>query len=277
MRGATLRLVALAAPICLSAGCGKAPDSAQEATADQAGTDITGSSAARGVAFQFSYDFILPARAISKVQRQHVAQCEQLGLARCRVSGIRYDQRSPTQAAGSLDLLLAPSDAYRFASNAIGIVEAGSGQIDKALVEGSDAQSTIVQAQEQKGDVETEIQRAEARLKDKGLTRSERDSLNAQIEQWRRQALEQAQTQRSAAQSLAISPVHFGYDSQGALHGENRFIRAVAQSWSGLVDMIILAVIVLGYAIPWLLIGGAIIFGLRKVGRIRERKAETPE
>ena len=274
MRGQTGKVFGLLAPVLLMTGCGQASDQAGES---MAGTDVTGSSAAKGVAFDFSYDFTLPARAISKVQRQHVTLCEQLGATRCRITGIRYDQTAPDQATGSLDLLLSPADAYRAASAAVDLVEAAHGQIDRALVAGSDAAGAIDGAREAQGDVSAQIQQLEARLKQPKLTEAERIAISGRLELLRESATEQARTQREAQRSLAVTPIHMTYASQGALVGESRFARAAAQSWSGLQDMLILVIVVAGYGIPWLLAGGLVVYLVRRLQRYTRSRRSEPD
>ena len=98
--GSALLVLALAI-----SGCGPAPqgdrgstaqqtrgEPAQEAAADAlleapAGVAVT---AAPGVAFNYRYAFSLPAERISAAQEDHAASCEKLGIARCRITGLRY-------------------------------------------------------------------------------------------------------------------------------------------------------------------------------------------
>ncbi|HMN84711.1 MAG TPA: hypothetical protein PKA74_01795, partial [Bauldia sp.] len=46
--------------------------------------------AAPGVAFNYRYAFSLPAGQIAAAQEAHAAACEQLGIARCRITGMRH-------------------------------------------------------------------------------------------------------------------------------------------------------------------------------------------
>jgi hypothetical protein len=271
MRRRFCKASGLLVPALLISACSKAPDQAGESSA---GIDVTGSRAAKGVAFDFSYDFILPARTISKVQRQHVTLCEQLGAGRCRISGIRYDQTAPDHATGSLDLLLSPADAYRTASAAVDTVEQAHGLIDRALVSGSDAAGAIDDARAAQEDTSTQIRQLEARLKQPKLTEAERMDITGRLDLLRQGAAEQARTEQDGQRSLTVTPIHMTYDSQGALTGENRFARAAAQSWSGLQDMLILVMVVAGYAIPWLLVGALAIYLTRRFQRYNRRHVE---
>src|SRR5690349_9797876 len=48
--------------------------------------------AAPGVAFNYHYAFDLPGLRISAVQEQHAASCERLGVSRCRITGMNFEQ-----------------------------------------------------------------------------------------------------------------------------------------------------------------------------------------
>ena len=108
MRSIIVSSLTLAAVLALSA-CSKAEDSAaistdaategaaaaadaSSATREEAAGPDIGGIVAPGVAFTYDYAFTLPAKAISGVQREHAAACERLGVTRCRVTGMRYEQ-----------------------------------------------------------------------------------------------------------------------------------------------------------------------------------------
>ena len=60
------------------------PSVAEAAADDAAGPDVA-PSAAPGVAFDYSYTFRLADDRIAKVQEEHAAACETLGIQRCRI------------------------------------------------------------------------------------------------------------------------------------------------------------------------------------------------
>ena len=62
---------------------------------------------APGVAFSYSYDFQLADDAIAKVQEAHAAQCEGLGVARCRITGLRYSVGENDTVSAMLQVKLA--------------------------------------------------------------------------------------------------------------------------------------------------------------------------
>ena len=62
---------------------------ASDSRATVAGGPNVGPTAAPGVAFNYRYAFRLPAERIAQVQEQHARTCEGLGVARCRITGMR--------------------------------------------------------------------------------------------------------------------------------------------------------------------------------------------
>ena len=263
-------IVGALAPLILLAGCGEAPK-------EEAGEDFTRSSAAQRVSFAFDYRFALPPKAIAKVQRQHVTACERLGVARCRMVGISYSQQNSDDATASLDLRLAPSDAFSFANQGVDAVEAAKGEIETAFVKGEDAGAKIDQAEQGKAEARAEIARLEARLKQAGLSDGERRDLSARQEQLHQTLQQNSNAQREGEQSLATTPVNFSYASQGALNGENRFARAAMQSWQGLQTMAILIMVVLGYLVPWVLVAAVVLYLFRFVRKRVRLNEDTPE
>ena len=98
-----LLVSALAA--CSQQNAETAEDRATETIATEAaetaspGVSVT---AAPGVAFSFNYAFRLPSGAIARTQETHAQACERLGIARCRVTGMRYQLRGEKDIVASL-------------------------------------------------------------------------------------------------------------------------------------------------------------------------------
>lgn len=277
MRSRFSRLIAWIAPAILLAGCSQAPQSGEDTAAEVQAPDITGSSAAAGVAFTFNYTFLLPAKAIAKVQRQHVTACEQLGIDRCRINGITFNQTKTDQASGSLSLLLAPADAYRFSGDAVRAVEAVKGEIAEARVEGRDAIGAGEQATQGQSSAQSEMTVLQERLKQPNLSEMERRDLNLQLQEQRRLSQENAAARQESRRSLTVTPVSFSYNGQGALAGEGRFSRAARESWNGLQDMLIVVMVVMGYLLPWALVIGIGYYTVQRFKRRRAAAAAVPE
>lgn len=237
-------------------------DHAESVAAHQAGPDI-GGTVAPGVAFTYQYAFTLPAKAISGVQRQHAAACERLGAARCRVTGMRYEQPGEEEVTASLEFLLAPDLAHRFGTEGIAAVEAADGKVDQASVNGEDAGSAIALSQQNSAANQAEVARLEARLKAGGLGKEERVELTRRVEGLRAQMRGEAEVRRGQEAAIASTPVSFAYSSAGLLGSEGSFGKAAVASWSNVETMASVMLLVLGYACPWLLLAGVVILAWR--------------
>ena len=69
------------------------------------------------------------------------------------------------KANGQMDFLLAPDFAQRFSAEGTSAVEAASGKLDRAAVNGEDAGTAIALSQSSSAAIEAEVARLEARLK----------------------------------------------------------------------------------------------------------------
>lgn len=261
MRSFPLPLIALAIPALLVSGCAAEKSenpTTQEAAA--AGAPDIGGAVAPGVAFRYDYAFTLPGKAISQVQQQHAQACQKLGPSRCRVTGMAYEQPGEDRVSARLDFLLAPDVAHAFGNEAVAAVEAAEGKLDNASVTGENAGDAIKLSQQDSAANEAEIARIEARLAAKGLTAAERTELQQQLAALRNQQDGLAQDRRTKEAAIASTPVSFTYSSQGILSGQGTFGKAASASWSSAESMLSLALLVLGVALPWvLLIGGVVL------------------
>lgn len=236
------------------------------ASTRQAGPDI-GGIVAPGVAFTYAYAFTLPAEAISGVQQQHAAACERLGAARCRVTGMRYDQSEADQVQAGLDFLLAPDLAHRFGSEGIAAVERADGKLENATVDGENVGAAITLSQQDSAVAAAEIARLEGRLKAKGLTAAERVELTRRVEGLRGEQQGQASDRRSKEAALASTPVRFSYATPSLLSGGNTFGKAAAASWGSLESAVAFALLLAGVALPWIGLIALLVFGWRWIKR----------
>lgn len=230
--------------------------SAADASKNQAGPDI-GGAVTPGVAFTFDYAFTLPSKAIASVQREHAASCEKLGVTRCRVTGMSYEQVKHDEVSAKLDFLLAPDIAHRFASDGITAVEAADGKVANASAKGENAGDAITMSQRDSAGLTAEVERIEARLKAGGLSKGERVELTRRVEDLRQQLRGEEQMRRGKEASIASTPVSFAYSSEGLLGSNGSFGKAAIVSLGSLENMLALLILVLGYALPWLLLVGA--------------------
>lgn len=259
MRSFPMPLIALSVALLLSACSENKSEEAatdQSATAESAGPAISGV-VAPGVAFRYDYAFTLPGKSISQVQQQHAAACQNLGPSRCRVTGIAYDQPGEDQVSARLDLLLAPDLAHRFANEGIAAVEQAEGKLDNAHVSGENAGDAIKLSQSDSAANDAEIARIEARLAAKGLTNAERVELRQQVATLREQQRGQAQDRKAKEASIASTPVAFNYASESILTGKGTFTKAAGASWSSVQGLLAFVTLLLGVALPWVLLIGA--------------------
>lgn len=202
---------------------------AAEAAADDVVAPRIGIEAAPGVAFDYAYTFRLADDRISKVQEDHAAACETLGVQRCRIVDVRYQLSDERLVEAQTQFKLDPGIARRFGANAIASVEKAEGVLADASVAGEDVGTEILASQQRSAGSETEIARIEERLKSGGLDKRERAELLAQISQLRGQLGDERQSRRTGEARIAWTSVAFNYVSDGGLPGighENPFANA---------------------------------------------------
>jgi hypothetical protein len=131
------------------AACGQASD--REASRDNA-ADLTADAsstapglsvtAAPGVAFNYRYAFRLPSARIAAVQEQHAQACEQLGLARCRITGAKYRVVGEREIEAMLAFKLDPTVARTFGKTGVDAVGKAQGMLVDAEIEGAEVEPT---------------------------------------------------------------------------------------------------------------------------------------
>lgn len=247
----------------------------EEAARDAAGPDIA-LDAAPGVAFNYSYTFRLADDRIAKVQEEHAAACETLGIQRCRIVDVRYQLGDEKLVEAQTQFKLDPGLARKFGANALASVEKAEGVLADASVNGEDVGSEILASQQRSAGSEAEIARLEERLKQGGLDKRERAELLSQIGTLRGQVGDERQGRRAGEARIAWTSVAFNYASDGGLPGigrENPFSNA----WTALLGSggtLLSVILVAGAAIlPWALLVALIAFLWR---RFRGRPTEPP-
>lgn len=203
---------------------------AEEAgAADAASAPRIGIEAAPGVAFDYAYTFRLADDRISKIQEEHAAACETLGVQRCRIVDVRYQLSDEKLVEAQTQFKLEPGIARRFGANAIASVEKAEGVLADASVAGEDVGTEILASQQRSAGSEAEIARLEDRLKAGGLGKGERAEILAQISQLRGEVGSERQNRRAGEARIAWTSVAFNYVSDGGLPGighENPFADA---------------------------------------------------
>jgi hypothetical protein len=236
-----LRMIAL--PLAMAAGlAGCSAEPASEMADQPRGTASTtpdiGVSAAPNVAFKYSYSFALEPAAIASVQEKHAAACERLGLARCRITGLRYSRRNDSQIDAELQLALAPDLARAFGRDASALVSAANGTIGTVEIEGEDKTLELDDATATKGHAVRERQTIEQRLSEKTLTTNERAELLRQLAQLKSIAQEGDRQLAATGRQLALTPMQFAYSTAGVVPG---FSLTAAAHWAWSIAARILA------------------------------------
>ena len=267
-------------------GCGEKPadeasvstsntPAAEAAASDAAGPDVA-LNAAPGVAFDYSYTFRLADDRIAKVQEEHAAACETLGVQRCRIVDVRYQLNDEKRVEAQTQFKLDPGIARKFGANALASVEKAEGVLADASVNGEDVGSEILASQQRSAGSEAEIARLEERLKQAGLDKRERAELLSQISALRGQIGDERQSRRAGEARIAWTSVAFNYASDGGLPGigrENPF----GNAWTTLLGSggtLLSVILVAGAAVlPWALLAALIAFLWR---RFRGRPTEPP-
>ena len=138
-----------AAPGAEAADASMAKVAANEATEDASSGAVftkpaaVSPSVAPGVAFQYQYNFRVPGDKIEAVQDEHAAACETLGLSRCQITGLNFQQGEAGYPEGRMEFLLDPSIARKFGRDAIASVEKAEGIVANSNVSGDNVGSEI--------------------------------------------------------------------------------------------------------------------------------------
>jgi len=175
--------------------------------------------AAPGVAFNYHYAFSLASARIDKAQEAHAQACEKLGIARCRITGMRYRLLGENRVEAMLALKLDPTIARDFGKNAIAIAQAAEGTLTEAEITGTDAGTTISTAESDRARARSEVQRLDAELGRKGLKDEERTALQQQRTDAARTVNAAIDTAGQARESLATTPMELDYTSDAAIQG----------------------------------------------------------
>lgn len=256
----------------------------QEAAADAALSSEASGEAPRisanvapGVAFEYAYNFGLPAAAISQAQEDHAALCERLGITHCRVTGMTYEKQRDGTLNASMSFKLDPSLANSFGRDATDMIEKADGSLTDSRIEGNDVGSQIVEGDKNATQIQAEIAKIEAQLKIPNLSKTVRSRLVDQLGELRGQLRDLSNDRDAKVESLATTPMLFTYAPNEAIFGfDNRSpvqkaFKASSASFTTMISFVILAI---GALAPWALLGGAVFWLFR---RLRPKKAGASE
>lgn len=210
-------------------------------------------SAAPGVGFSYSYRFRLDAQRISAVQEEHAQACERLGLARCRIVGMRYSVRGQDMIEGMLAIKLAPSIARNFGKQGIEAVLKADGMLVNQEITGTELQSQIDRARENNQSIEDEIVRLERRLSALAPKAMERETIERRLAELRGEMRKTNVEIADTKDTLANTPMVFNYVSGGRIpgFGPGTPVRDAAEDAAGgFVWVVATAIRLLGIVLP---------------------------
>lgn len=273
------------AMVCVLAGCSQ-PNREERATADMAPMDVSegnasyrsnggaaasaeiagapaiAPTAAPGVAFNYRYAFRLPNNRIAAVQEQHAQTCEKLGIAKCRITGMRYSLVDGDDVSAYLQFKLAPELARQFGKDGIAAVTAAEGMLVDSEISGTDEGSNIKQSAVRSAGVRDRLADVERQLARGDLKGAERAQLQQQAENLRNQLDNEAQSRSDSEEALANTPMTFHYGSGSTIPGFDgssplkESWRAAVSSFMTMLGFVLLAV---GISLPWLLLAALVV------------------
>ncbi len=265
MRGKAVVIMALMLAGCArteggreaSAGEAMSTDAAATQSADARGPGIS-LTAAPGVAFRYAYDFRLPAARISATQEAHAQACEALGIARCRITGMRYSVGdSPRDIQATLDFKLDPAIARKFGTTGIDTVVKAGGKLGSVDITGTDAGGAIKAIDAASARQRADLERIEQQLAKLPVKAPERITLQEQADGLRQSLNASAASKSEQQQSLATTPMHFDYgttDSIAGFDAGSPIAIGLAFGQQSFVAALSLLAFVLAGGLPWALL-----------------------
>lgn len=273
------RRFALAFSALLLSSCGEKPaeesafDVRQEETLAESAPGIN-PTAAPGVAFNYRYAFRLPSIKIAAVQEEHAQACEKLGIARCRITGMRYQVRGQDNISAMLSFKLAPDIARQFGKSGIAAVGKAEGMVVDTEISGIDTSSAIAAANRNVSQIDEDIAALEAELAKSGLKSDARAELLRRIENLRAQRRSNVDSRTSNEEAVANTPMTFEYASGGLIPGfdpRSPLVEAFQTAGRIIVGLLSFFIVALAVVIPVGLFLALIAYAVRRLAPIAKR------
>lgn len=232
--------------------CSQNNDSSQpQADRDASSPPNISPTAAPGVAFNYAYDFSLADDKIAATQEAHASACENLGLARCRITGMSYNVDQNEQVTAELDVKLDPLIARQFGKSAQQAVTGNDGKLVRLAIGSSDESQVITEASKQKGETASQIAALQQELARAKPGSTAHANLLTQIQALQQQSSEQSRNIAAGQAALATTPMEFHYYGRGGVPGFRG--NPLRQAWQTLVTTIVMIVGVLLQALAVLM------------------------
>ena len=244
---------------------------------DEAAAPGVSPTAAPGVAFNYRYAFRLPSNRISAAQEAHAQACEQLGISKCRITGMRYSLVNDRDVSAMLALRLDPTIARQFGKQATEVVTQAEGMLVDQEITGEDVGSRIAGANRSEAELREELSRVEAELARPAPTvranmpaSPDRANLLNRAEELRAQLRSLNEVRTADREALAGAPMVFNYGSGRVVPGFD--VRSpMKDALQTAVDNFLTAVgfvlILIATLLPWLLVGGVLWWVYRALAR----------
>ncbi|HYI64890.1 MAG TPA: cell division protein ZapB [Allosphingosinicella sp.] len=261
-----------AADMSFSAEEGSAPRTAQSRAA---GPNVA-PTAAPGVAFNYRYAFQLQPQHISAVQERHAQMCEQLTIARCRITGMLYRVvNNGRDIEAMLALKVHPAAARHFGRDAVGVVVGAEGMLTESEITGVDIGTSIQAAGRSLAELQAELERIEARLRAMGAG-AQKSQLEYEAGQLRQQIRDLRESRTQQQETLATTPMVFHYGSGAYAPGFGQgpsLKQALQRAGDDLLYSLNILLVVLVRLLPWAL---AILLGWLGFRFVRRRWVRSP-
>lgn len=244
MQSRSLAVTSLSVIVLLLCSCSANDRQAQQPQRSESGDTSSppniSPTAAPGVAFNYAYEFSLPDDRIAATEEAHASACENLGPARCRITGMSYSVDQNEQVTAELDLKLDPLIARQFGKSAQQTVVGQDGKLIRLDIGSSDEGQAIAQATRQKNNASAQLAQLQEELAKTKTGTDAHANLITQIQSLERQASEQSQAVAASQAALASTPMAFHYYGRGGVPGfrGNPF----REAWHTLVTTIVLVV-----------------------------------
>ncbi len=232
-----------------------------------------------GVAMAYAYNFLLPVAKVAETQEKHAMQCELLGPARCRITGMAYHVIQSRQVQGSLEMKLAPALARSFGKQGIATVAQAGGMLRDSQITSTEAGATVAAADRDKASAEDEQKRIEAMLAQPKLSALERTQLQDRVAYLHDAKVAVANSRAEAAALLASTPVTFTYGS-GVIDtgfGDGPWLAALKDGWANIVAGSLLLLTITISLVPWIVLALVLIWLWRRYGKRLGSSASSEE
>jgi hypothetical protein len=220
------------------------------------------------IAYTYRFGYTLSAGSIAAVQQRHIAMCDALGAARCRIVSMVREASQGSHATAGLHLLVDARIARRFGERLDAEVTGAGGAVGSRATEAEDLSKQIVDTAARVRAKEALAERLLALLRTRDgkvgeLVEAERAFAEAQEE------LDAARTWLAEMeQRVALSKVEIGYASPAPVGGGlvQPVREAAGDAGEVLGDSLAFLIRLIVAALPWGLLAALLVWALRRFG-----------